>query len=392
MRRLVIDKTKTIIEELKRIGVDAQAYSIFAGKTSSVILKFDALSCAQAHILKQTALICGADAAIPKVAYRGGRGKKFPLILFANRREIEKIECRLREQPWMNSVADELARVLGDSTKPVLKIGKKNFVTDRTYIMGIINITPDSFYGGSRYTDKTIIERVVNDMTAEGADFLDIGAESTRPGSEPVEEKEEIRRLKYVLPLVAKNTHLPISVDTYKSKVAAMALSNGASMINDVSGLTFDPKVAQVVAKNRASLVIMHMKGKPKTMQRNPQYSDLMYEIYSFLEDRIDSALDSGVERDRIVIDPGLGFGKRLEHNYTIMRRLGELSGLNRPIMVGHSRKSFIGRPFKLAPEHRLEGSLAVQTLLIRNGASILRVHDVLEAKKAAQLMDLIQR
>jgi dihydropteroate synthase len=392
MRRLIVDSRKTLIEELKRIGVDPQAYAIFADKTQTMILKFSALSCAQAHIFKQTALICGADAAIPKKAYQGGRGRKFPLILFANRREIDKIAQRLREQPWMDSISRELKAVLANNKQPVLKIGNRKFDSGRTYIMGIINVTPDSFYGGSRYTDNSIIERVASDMTAEGADFIDIGAESTRPGSEPVNEKEEMRRLKYVLPLVIKNTSVPISVDTHKSRVATMALDHGASMINDISGLTFDPKVAQVVARNKASLIIMHMKGKPKTMQKNPQYKDLMQEIYCFLDSRVASAMGAGVERERIVIDPGLGFGKRLEDNYTIVRRLGELGGLNRPIIVGHSRKSFIGKPFKLAPENRLEGSLALQALLIKNGASILRVHDVLEAKRVAELIDLIER
>ena len=392
MRRLILDNKTTVTEELKRIGVDPAAHSIFIDKTRSITLKFDALSCAQAHILKQTALICGADAAIPKMAYRGGRGKKFPLILFASRREIEKIARRLREQPWMDSISAQLKNVLSNSKKPVLKIGKKKFDSSRTYLMGIINVTPDSFYGGSRYTDNSIIERVASDMTAEGADFIDVGAESTRPGSDPVSEKEEMRRLKHVLPLVAKHTDVPISVDTYKSKIAAMALDYGASIINDISGLTFDPRVAQVTARHQASIIIMHMKGKPKTMQENPQYKDLMHEIYCFLERQVACAVSAGVDRERIVIDPGLGFGKRLQDNYTIMRRLAELEDLDRPIMVGHSRKSFIGKPFKLAPEHRLEGSLGVQALLIRNGASILRVHDVLEAKRVAQLIDLIQR
>jgi dihydropteroate synthase len=171
-----------------------------------------------------------------------------------------------------------------------------------------------------------------------------------------------------------------------------MAIDHGASIINDVSGLTFDAKLAKVVAKKQASLVIMHMRGKPKTMQKNPEYKDLMKEIYSFLEKQVTRALETGIDRNRIIIDPGLGFGKKLEDNYTIMRRLAEFKGMGRPIMVGHSRKSFIGKPFKLAPENRLEGSLAVQGVLISNGAAILRVHDVLEAKRAAELIDLIQR
>jgi dihydropteroate synthase len=392
MRRLILDNQNTAIEELKRIGVDPDALSIFTEKSQGMALKFDRLSCAQVHILKQTALMFGADAAIPKTAYRGGRGKKFPLILFANRRQVKKIAARLHEQPWMSNISTELNNILSDNKRPILRVGKKKFDCSRTYIMGIINVTPDSFYGGSRYTDPSIIERVVTDMTAEGADFIDIGAESTRPGSEPVTVKEEIRRLKHVLPLVTKHTDVPMSVDTYKSKVAAMAIDYGASIINDISGLTSDTKLARVVAKKKATLVIMHMLGKPRTMQKNPQYKDMMNEIYCFLEKQVAFAVSTGVGRDRIIVDPGLGFGKKLEDNYVIMRRLAEFKKLQRPIMVGHSRKSFIGKPFKLAPENRLEGSLAVQAILIKNGASVLRVHDVMEAKRAAELMDMIQR
>jgi dihydropteroate synthase len=392
MRRLIIDNKTTLLEELRRIEVAPDAYGIFVNKAENIILKFDKLSCAQVHILKQTALTCGADAAIPQRAYRGGRGRRFPLILFANRREIEKIIVRLREQPWMEPVCASLKKTLPGGSKPILKIGRKKLEPDRTRLMGIINVTPDSFYSGSRYTDDSILERVASDMTNEGADFIDIGAESTRPGSEPVDEREEMRRLKHSLRAVLKHTNVPVSVDTYKSKIAAMAIDHGASIINDISGLTFDPGIARVVARNHASLVIMHMKGRPKTMQKNPRYNDLMDEIYRFLETQMNCALESGVDQERIVLDPGLGFGKRMEDNYVIMKRLAELRGLGRPIMVGHSRKSFIGKPFKLTPEHRLEGSLAVEALLIRNGAAILRVHDVLEAKRVAALVDHIQR
>ncbi|KPK63988.1 hypothetical protein AMJ83_04520 [candidate division WOR_3 bacterium SM23_42] len=392
MRKLSLDKKATIIEELKRIDIDPDAYSIFINKANHLTLKFDNLSCAQTHILKQTALICGADAAIPKTAYSGGRGKRFPLILFANRRETEKIEQRLREQPWMDPVREELRKALSDSARPTLRIGRKKIVFSRTYIMGVINLTPDSFYSGSRHTDAAIVERVVSDMTAQGADFIDVGAESTRPGSDPVNEKEEMRRLRRILPLVMKHTDLPVSVDTYKSRIAALAIDKGAVIINDISGLTFDKKMPEVISRNRAGVVIMHMKGKPKTMQRNPQYNDLMSEIQGFLEQRMAYAVESGIDHGRIILDPGLGFGKRLEDNYVIIRRLAELENLNRPILVGHSRKSFIGKPFKLLPEQRLEGSLGVEALLIRNGASILRVHDVLEAKKVAALIDLIER
>lgn len=392
MRQLILDRKSTILEELRRINVDPTAYSIFISKSKNVALKFDALSCAQAHILKQTALICGADSAIPKTAYKGGKGRKFPLILFANHRELQKIEQRLGEQPWMAGVRHEIRKVLSDRALPTLRIGRKRVVFDRTHIMGVINLTPDSFYSGSRYTDRSIVERAVTEMTAEGADFIDIGAESSRPGSDPVEEKEEIRRLKAILPVVMKNTDVPVSVDTYKAKVAKFAIDKGAQIINDISGLSFDKRMPKIMARNQATLVIMHMKGKPKTMQRNPTYKDLMNEIHRFLEKRIALAVESGIDPERLVVDPGLGFGKQLEDNYAIIRRLAELKDLNRPILVGHSRKSFIGKPFKLTPEQRLEGSLGVESLLINNGASILRVHDVLAAKKVARLVDLIQR
>jgi dihydropteroate synthase len=392
MRQLILDRKSTIVEELRRINVDPDAYSIFINKAQNVALKFDALSCAQVHVIKQTALICGADSAIPKTAYKGGRGRKFPLILFANRRELRKIEQRLGEQPWMDRVRQAIRKVLSDSALPTVRIGRKRTVFNRTYIMGVINVTPDSFYSGSRYTDVSIVERAASEMTAEGADFIDIGAESSRPGSNPVDEKEEMRRLKAILPAVMKHTHVPVSVDTYKARVAKLAIDNGAQIINDISGLSFDKRMPEIIARYRTTLIIMHIKGKPKTMQRNPKYKDLMNEIHKFLEKKITSAVQSGIDPERIVVDPGLGFGKQLEDNYVIIRRLAELRDLNRPILVGHSRKSFIGKPFKLGAEQRLEGSLGVESLLINNGASILRVHDVFEARKVARLIDLIKR
>jgi dihydropteroate synthase len=392
MRRIIVDQEKTITDELNNMGVDPDAFSIFIKKAQCMTLKFTDLSCAQVNVLKQTALVCGADAAIPKSAYKGGRGKRFPLILFANLREIEKIEQRLREQPWMEHIRSELASILPGTKKPVLRIGRKKFTMDRIYIMGVINLTPDSFYSGSRYTDMSIIEEVVNEMNEEGVDFIDIGAESTRPKSMPVDEKEEIMRLKRVLPAVAKLTRVPISVDTYKAKVAALAIDQGATIINDVSGLRFDKRMAKTIARNRVSTIIMHMKGTPRTMQRNPQYKYLMSEIHDFLQKRIDYAVESGIDEDRIIIDPGLGFGKALTDNYIIIRRLSELKQLGRPILVGHSRKSFVGNPFGLGPEDRLEGTLAIQSLLIENGASIFRVHDVTAAKKVGSIIDLIVR
>lgn len=392
MRRLILDKTELVVEELERIGVDKNAYSLFVNKTKNFAVKFEGLSCAQANILKQTALICGADVAIPKIAYRGSKKRRIAVILFANIREIEKIEKRLIEQPWMDSLRKQLYSLLETKHAPTLKIGRKQIAFNRTYIMGVINITPDSFYSGSRYTTRSMVEKVATAMEQEGADFIDIGAESTRPGAESLETKEEIKRLKKILPGVVRSIDIPLSVDTYKADVAEFAIECGASIINDISGLSFDKRMPKIIAKNRIGVVLMHIKGTPKTMQVQPEYDDLMAEIHHHFKQKIDFAVESGIKQNRIIIDPGLGFGKRLEDNYEIMRRLQELTIFDRPIMVGHSRKSFIGKPFNLDPEERLEGTLGVEALLIKNGASILRVHDVHEAKKVAVLIDKIER
>jgi dihydropteroate synthase len=392
VRRLILDNKNSILNELNRIGVDKQSYPIFINKSNQLILKIENLSCAQTHILKQTALICGADVAIPKIAYQGGKGRKFSALFFANKREIEKIEKKLDDQPWMEPIRQALQRILAQRHLPVLELGRKKITIERTYIMGVINITPDSFYSGSRYTTKTVLEKITRAMEEEGADFIDIGAESTRPGADVVDEKEEIDRLKRILPKLAKITNIPISIDTRKARVASFAIDHGATIINDISGLGFDKKMAQVVAKHNVCLVIMHMKGTPKTMQLHPSYGDLMGEIHNFFEKKIDFAIQSGVKKERIIIDPGLGFGKKLEDNYEIIRRLHELTIFKRPILVGPSRKSFIGNPFHLSPEQRLEGTLGVEALLIKNGASIIRVHDVVEAKRVALVIDRITR
>ncbi len=377
-----------VISELKKIGVDSHAYALFVNKADYEILKFEGLSCAQANILKQTALICGADLAIPKTAYYGSEDKKIAAILFANRREIEKMKQRLEEQPWIKPVTKQLSELLVSKPAVTLTIGNRKIEFKRTYIMGVINITHDSFYSGSRYTTIETVERAAREMEEEGADFIDIGAESTRPGAEPVDKKEEIERLKNILPAAVKKTSIPISVDTYKADVASFAIEQGAKIINDTSGLSHDRRMVNVVAKNKVALVIMHIKGTPKDMQVNPHYEDLMGEIYHYLRGRIDFATQNGVDINRIIIDPGLGFGKRLEDNYEIMNRLNELTIFGRPLLVGHSRKSFIGKPFNSSPEQRLEGTLGVEGILIKNGASILRVHDVPESKKVALLID----
>jgi dihydropteroate synthase len=388
VRRLILDNPQTVIQELERIGVDHDAFSLFVNKAHSTIIKFENLSCAQANVLKQIALICGADAAIPKTAYRGSARRKMSALLFANLREIEKIRQRMKEQPWIKSLSQQLDAMLQDGKAPHLLLRKKKITFTRTFIMGVINVTPDSFYDGSRYATKEVVLQTASTMQEQGADIIDIGAESSRPGSAAISSREELRRLKPVLPPLAKKLNIPVSIDTQKSTVAQFAIDHGASLVNDISGLRADKKMVRLVAKHKVAVVLMHIKGTPKNMQIKPHYADLMAEMHEYFTKKIDFVLHHGVDEERIVIDPGLGFGKRLDDNYDIIKRLKELTIFRRPILVGHSRKSFVGKPFNLRPEQRLEGTLALEALLIHNGASILRVHDVGEAKKAALLVD----
>ncbi len=271
-------------------------------------------------------------------------------------------------------------------TQVLSEIGK------RTLIMGILNVTPDSFSDGGRYTTVEAAVAHAERLVAEGADVLDIGGESTRPGADPVPLDEELRR---VIPVVkAVRRALPevcISVDTYKARVAQEALEAGADVINDVSALRFDPEMASVVARAGAPVVLMHMKGTPKTMQQNPTYQDVVREILEFLEERIAFAVSEGIAQERIIVDPGIGFGKRPEHNTQILQRLGELRELGRPILLGTSRKSFLGALTKRPVEERLEETIASVVVGVLHGADIVRVHDVAPLKHALAVADAVR-
>jgi dihydropteroate synthase len=267
---------------------------------------------------------------------------------------------------------------------------KKLDLSSRTHIMGILNVTPDSFSdGGEFYQPEQAIERGIQ-MAEEGADIIDIGAESTRPGAEPISTEEELQRLVPVLEGLLKKVDVPISIDTYKSSIAEMALKAGAHIINDISGLRFDPQMKDIVAKYRVPVVIMHIKGDPRNMQQNPYYDDLIGEIYGYFDESIRIAEGAGIKRENIIIDPGIGFGKRLMDNYEILRRLYEFQGLGCPILIGPSRKSFIGKVLDLPPDQRLEGTIAAVAIGIQNGAHIVRVHDVKEISRACRIIDLL--
>lgn len=264
----------------------------------------------------------------------------------------------------------------------------------RTLVMGVLNATPDSFYDGGRYAALDAALAHAEQMLEEGADILDIGGESTRPGADPVPEAEEIRR---VVPLieaiVARYPEVAISVDTTKSRVAQHALQAGACILNDISGATFDPHMLEVAAQTGALVVLMHIKGTPKTMQQNPIYDDVVAEVRTTLDAHARRALEAGIPKERIWLDPGIGFGKTVEHNLQLLRGLPELRALDFPILVGTSRKSFIGHLLGgLPPEERLEGTLATLALAVAWGADIVRVHDVKAAVRAVKVADALCR
>jgi dihydropteroate synthase len=276
-----------------------------------------------------------------------------------------------------------------------MKLAWANFYLDfskKTYIMGILNVTQDSFSDGGLYFDKSEAIKRAAQMVEDGADIIDIGGESTRPGSEPITIEEELRRTIPVIEVLSKEVNVPISIDTYKSEVVKKALDSGASMVNDISGLRFDPEMPKVVSAYKVPVVIMHIKGTPKDMQQNPVYEALIPEITDYLRDCIRLAIESGVSEDKIIIDPGIGFGKTFNHNLEIINNLHEFTLLEKPILIGLSRKAFIGKILRDAPvTDRLEGTAAAVAISIMNGANIVRVHDVKEMVKVAKVADAIK-
>ena len=282
-----------------------------------------------------------------------------------------------------------------------LKIGKKTFdLGKRTIVMGILNVTPDSFSDGGEHfsLDKAVEHALL--MEKEGADIIDIGGESTRPGAKATSLDEEINRIMPVIEQLVGKINVPISIDTYKSKIARKALDIGVNMVNDITALQGDSLLANVVAEYDVPICLMHMKGNPRDMQINPTYDDVVKEIYDFLKERAEYAMFCDIKKENIIIDPGLGFGKRtgrgIEDNCEILNRLSELKDLGFPILVGPSRKTFIGNVCggdkQLPVSERLVGSLAASCLAVRNGADIVRVHDVKETRRCVDLIDCAYR
>ena len=261
---------------------------------------------------------------------------------------------------------------------------------EETGIMGIINVTPDSFSDGGKYANVEAAVMRAKQMVADGADIIDIGGESSRPGAEPISANEECRRVVPVVQALAEQFQIPISVDTYKAEVAYEALSAGACVINDITALHGDPNMCQIVADAQAGVILMHMQGVPATMQKAPTYQNVVLEVHAWLTEVASQAVDRGIDSSRIMIDPGIGFGKTFDHNLEILHNLIQFRGIGYPLLVGVSRKKFIGQILDLPVHQREEGTAATVAWSIINGANVVRVHDVAKMKQVAQVIDAI--
>ena len=261
----------------------------------------------------------------------------------------------------------------------------------RTALMGILNVTPDSFSDGGRYLEaRKAIARGV-ELAGQGADIIDIGGESTRPGARPLSAPEEIERVVPVVRELRRVISIPLSIDTVKAEVARAALDAGADVVNDISALRFDPDMISLIVEEKVPVVLMHMQGTPRTMQESPRYQNVLQEVKDFLRSRVAFSVERGVAPERIVVDPGIGFGKDLEHNLALIRGISTLTSLAQPVLVGPSRKTFIGKILNVGADDRLEGSLAAAVAAALGGAGMIRMHDVKEARRAMALADAIR-
>ncbi|MBI5400251.1 dihydropteroate synthase [Candidatus Saganbacteria bacterium] len=394
-RIIAINNLEEARAELSAIGVDPAGVRLMAPKAVFRLVKLKDLRPVAANIIKQEMLSFGAEAATAYGAIDHSVAATDLLIFGQLRHFNQLIEKLASHQFGLPQIAAELSRRLKqfDAIPSPLKIRDREFIFGRkTYIMGVVNVTPDSFSNGGQFFSPEAAVDQAKKILAAGADIIDIGGESTRPGAPPVEAAEEKRRILPVIRQLAQETKALISVDTSKAAVAQAALKSGAAMINDVTGLRGDPAMADVAAQAGAALCLMHMRGTPQTMQAAPVYDDVMGEIIGQLDGGLAIAAKAGILLDKIILDPGIGFGKTVDHNLIILARLKELKILGRPILVGTSNKSFIGAVLELPVAGRAEGTAATIALAIAQGADFVRVHDVEKMILAAKMTDAIVR
>ncbi|PIS30616.1 dihydropteroate synthase [Candidatus Saganbacteria bacterium CG08_land_8_20_14_0_20_45_16] len=397
MRARVIDMSDTSEAKaaLKKIGSDNAGIELMAPKAVFRTVKLSRVKPIAANILKQEMLSLGGEVATTYGAINQSVAETDVLILGTLKQYgllIEKLKLHQFGLPQISQTLDQL---LSNYDQSVFKLafGKRTLgLGSRTIIMGILNVTPDSFSDGGSYPDVQTALARAKAMLEEGADIIDIGGESTRPGAAAVSAEEELARVLPVIEKLSQETGAIISIDTTKARVAREALAAGAQMVNDISGLRFDPDLPQVVAKAGVPVCLMHIKGIPRSMQAQPAYVDLLGEVIDYLSEGLAIAQKAGILHDKIIVDPGIGFGKTVDHNLEIFQRLRELKSLGCPILVGPSRKSLIGQILDLSVAQRLEGTAALVAAAIYAGADLVRVHDVKEMKRVAMMVDAIVR
>jgi dihydropteroate synthase len=380
-------------KQIADLGVEPVSIDLMAPKALHFNLLVEGVRAPVAIILKESMLAVGADAAINRNAITG-KIDKCDVLVMATRKQLRKAAASLKMQPFgIDEIAVEMLRAADNyysTPMPWVLPDGSEIDFEYTRVMGIVNVTPDSFSGDGVGDDiDRAIERALQ-QEKDGADIIDIGGESTRPGADPVDEQVEIDRVIPVIRELKDKLKVPISIDSRKPAVVKAAIEAGAQIVNDVGGL-FDREMIQICARERVPVIAMHMKGTPKTMQDNPYYEDVVGEVMRYLANRVEDAVAAGIEKSQIAIDPGIGFGKRLEDNLDLIRRLGEFKTLGQPIVLGVSRKSFIGKITGLPADQRLEGSIAAACIGVWNGADIIRCHDVRETKLALQVADAIK-
>jgi len=397
VRFLALEDEHECRVHLERIGVDPYGVRAMLPKTRHLKILVEGVPCKVANILKQEMLSLGGDAAVARQSVSCSIPET-DCLLMGTRKQLDRLLGKLRSQPFgmeeLGRAIEDLIRNVEAPLAELVTARRRLVVGDRTLVMGILNVTPDSFSDGGRYyTPAEAVARGL-EMAAEGADLIDVGGESSRPGADPVPEDEELRRIIPVVEGLAAGTDVPLSIDTTKAAVARAALAAGAEIINDISAMTFDRDMAKVAAETGAGVILMHMRGRPKDMQAGDlAYEDLLGEIIGFLRERIAAAGEAGIPEEALAVDPGIGFGKTAGQNLTILKRLSEFRSLGRPVVVGVSRKSFLGAVTgETEPAERREETSAAVALAAALCPCIVRVHDVAAGRKAAAVGDAVRK
>jgi dihydropteroate synthase len=379
MKILHLNNTINIKKYLQNLGVDSGGLAILSAKAKLHFVAIKGLHVGGANILKQDALSIGADVAVPRGTVIATQ-KEVDILLIGTTKHLKILAKKELGQPFgLKEVAHKLHKIVQ------LNIAQKR------EIMGVLNANDDSFFSGSRFTYTQAIQKIEK-MIEEGASIIDIGGVSSRPNAPVVDVKEELSRVAPIIEAIGKTKlyeKVAFSIDSYEPLVIEKALSHGFSIVNDITGLE-DDAVCSLCASYRAKAVIMHMQGRPQTMQNNPEYNDVLDDVYQFLEQRVEKAESFGIKD--IILDVGIGFGKTVEDNINLIKNLEHFLTLNKPLLVGASRKSMIDKIFPSEVEQRLSGTLALHLEALKNGASILRVHDVYEHKQALEVMQSIER